>query len=193
METRAYLDHDCNWKLLAAKSNINYIHNGDENYSICPISLRYMLIDYLTIIPCARFGYELVRIGYNQSLFQDVLLNFSKSWMLGYLEPFFSSATVGTMNFHIRWLGILLVSFVFPRVFPTLSRETSGFSGQHIKCFAIYLDLPLNDHMAKTCCCIRRAGNNCAIVPRINQESTNHSVRFVKFKSWYIIGVINRS
>ena len=50
-------------------------------------------------------------------------------------------------------------------MFPeTKSRETSGLSGQYIKCFALYLDFPLNDHMAKTCCCIRRAGNNCAIV-----------------------------
>ena len=34
----------------------------------------------------------------------------------------------------------------------------------YIMCFAIYLDFPLNNHMAKTCCCIRHAGNNCAIV-----------------------------
>ena len=56
-------------------------------------------------------------------------------------------------------------------MFPsTSSGETSGLEGNktnwfpeipYIKCFVIYLDFPSNNHMAKTCCCIRRAGNNC--------------------------------
>ena len=52
----------------------------------------------------------------------------------------------------------------FPRVlmFPdTKSRETSG-----PECFVIYLDFPLNNHIAKTNKQIRRAGNNCSIVSR---------------------------
>ena len=70
-----------------------------------------------------------------------------------------------------------------------------------IKCFAIYLDFPLNSHIAKTCCCIRCAGNNCAIVflsvyiwnwsGAHNRESTNHSARFVKWESWYITKSFN--
>ena len=59
-------------------------------------------------------------------------------------------------------------------MFPeTKSKETSGLEGNktnlfpkgpYIKCFVVYLDFPLKNHMAKTRCCILRAGNNCAIV-----------------------------
>ena len=45
------------------------------------------------------------------------------------------------------------VSFVFPRVlmFPeTKSRETLGLEGLYIKCFVIYLDFPLNNHITIT-------------------------------------------
>ena len=62
----------------------------------------------------------------------------------------------------------------------------------YIMCFAIYLDFPLNNYMAKTCCCIRHAGNNCAIVSwsgyiciwsgACDQESTNHSAHFVGWR-----------
>ena len=55
--------------------------------------------------------------------------------------------------------------------------------------FVIYLDFPFNNHLEKSCCCIRRAGNNCKIVFRSryiwiwsgarDQESTNHSTCFV--------------
>ena len=39
-------------------------------------------------------------------------------------------------------------------------------SGPHIKCFVIYLDFPLNNHIAKTNKERRCAGNNCATVSR---------------------------
>ena len=65
----------------------------------------------------------------------------------------------------------------------------SYFCFPETKCFIVYLNFPLNNQMAKTCCCIRRAGNNCAIVSRSgyiwiwsrarDQESTNHGARFV--------------
>ena len=53
-------------------------------------------------------------------------------------------------------------------MFPeTKSRETlelEGPEGPYIKCFVIYLDFPLNNHIAKTNKERRHAGNNCAIV-----------------------------
>ena len=75
------------------------------------------------------------------------------------------------------------------------SREnkTNKFpEGPCIKCFVIYLDF----HITKTNKQRRRAGNNCAIVPRSgyiwiwsgarDQESTNRSAQFVECKSSYI-------
>ena len=59
------------------------------------------------------------------------------------------------------------VSFVFSRVlmFPeTKSRETSELEGPYIKCFVVYLDFPLNSHIAKAKKQRRREGSNCAIV-----------------------------
>ena len=67
--------------------------------------------------------------------------------------------------------------------------------GLNMKCFIMYLDFPFNNHgkNKKKCFCIRRAGNNCAIVSRSgyiwirsvarDQESTNHSACFVEWKS----------
>ena len=74
------------------------------------------------------------------------------------------------------------VSFCFPES-PDVSRDevegnittggktklTSFPEGACIKCFVIYLDFPLNNHMAKNSKnkqTKRRAGNNCAIVSR---------------------------
>ena len=75
-------------------------------------------------------------------------------------------------------------------MFPeTKSRLTSGLEGNpegpYIKCFVMYLDFLLYNHIAKTNKQRRRAGNDCAIVCRSgsgarDQESTNHSARFVE-------------
>ena len=46
-----------------------------------------------------------------------------------------------------------------------LGKQNFFLSGPYIKCFAIYLDFPLNNYMAKTCCCIQRAGNNYGVLP----------------------------
>ena len=75
-------------------------------------------------------------------------------------------------------------------------KKTNWFpEGPYIKCFVIYLDFPLNNHIEKNKQ-RRRAGNNCSIVSRSgyiwilsgarDQESTNHSVHFVEWKSSYI-------
>ena len=78
----------------------------------------------------------------------------------------------------------------------TTTTITRYFCFPETKCFIVYLNFPLNNQMAKTCCCIRRAGNNCAIVSRAgyiwiwsrarDQESTNHGARFVEWKSRHI-------
>ena len=50
-------------------------------------------------------------------------------------------------------------------MFPeTKSRETSELEGPYIKCFVVYLDFPLNSHIAKAKKQRRREGSNCAIV-----------------------------
>ena len=68
--------------------------------------------------------------------------------------------------------------------------------GPYTKCFFLYLDCPLNNHIAKTCCCIQHTGYSYAIVSQLgyiliwsgvcDQESTNHSACFVEWKSRYI-------
>ena len=75
--------------------------------------------------------------------------------------------------------------------------KLTSFQRNHtLSVFFIYLDFPLNNHIAKTSKQRRRAGNNCAIVSRSgyiwiwsrarDQESTNHSAHFVEWKSSYI-------
>ena len=44
-------------------------------------------------------GSQLVRL--RDKLARTNFVNFTKSRTLGYLEPFFSSVTVGAMHFHI--------------------------------------------------------------------------------------------
>ena len=91
--------------------------------------------------------------------------------------------------------------FCFPRLRlrkhqDSRENKTDQFpGGPTIKYFVIYLDFLLNNHMAKTCNCIWRAGDNYAsvslsgytwIVPGASdQESTNHSACFVLWKSRY--------
>ena len=96
------------------------------------------------------------------------------------------------------------VTFVFPGVlmFPsTLSQETSGLEENktnqfplwpYIKCFVIYLDLPLNNHVLLYSAC----SNNSAIISQSgyiliwsearDKESTNQSARFLEWKSKYL-------
>ena len=76
------------------------------------------------------------------------------------------------------------------------SRGKQFPEGPYIKCFVIYLDFPLNNHVVNTNKQRRRAGNNCTIVSRsgyiwiwsgaCDQESSNHSACFVEWKSSYI-------
>ena len=50
-------------------------------------------------------------------------------------------------------------------MFPeTKSRKTSELEGPYIKCFVVYLDFPLNSHIAKAKKQSLREGSNCAIV-----------------------------
>ena len=55
---------------------------------------------------------------------------------------------------------------LFSREFNKKTKLNSFPRGPYNKCFAIYLDFPFNNHLAKLCCFIWRAGNNCTIVSR---------------------------
>ena len=56
-------------------------------------------------------------------------------------------------------------TFVFSKHQDSRENKINQFpEGPYIKCFVLYLDLPLNNHIAKTNKQRRRAGNNCAIV-----------------------------
>ena len=57
----------------------------------------------------------------------------------------------------------LLIHFVSGYIW-TLGKTKLFPTRPYIKCFVMYLKFSLNNHMAKTYCCIRRAGNICAIV-----------------------------
>ena len=59
---------------------------------------------YLTIIPRVGNGYEVVNSMQCWVGMQHCFIKIY--WKLEYLEPFFSSATVGAKHFHMRWLQI---------------------------------------------------------------------------------------
>lgn len=76
---------------------------------------------YLAIILNVHVGYEMVKSQIDSSaespwlnlyptsvnrIIVFKLLNFIKSWMFGYLEPFLNLATNGTMHSHMRWIRI---------------------------------------------------------------------------------------